>query len=108
VTAVSWVLEAVLALIFAAHGSIFIAQPAAADGMIRSLPLSRRLTRCLGVAELLAALGLVLPVMLNTQPWLTPLATLAVVLILAGAIVVHVSRGEVVEPIPWSALPPVP
>jgi hypothetical protein len=53
------------------------------------------LTRMIGLLELLAAVGLVLPGLGNVATVLTPLAAIGVVLILLGAIALHVRRNEV-------------
>jgi len=52
------------------------------------------LVRFIGVAELAAAVGLVLPALTRIQPSLTWLAALGLVLVQALAIPFHLSRGE--------------
>jgi len=47
-----------------------------------------------GTAELLAALGLLLPGLTRMHARLTPLAALGLAIVMIGAIVFHVSRGE--------------
>jgi hypothetical protein len=47
------------------------------------------------VAEVLAAFGLVLPGSTGLLPWLTPLAAAGLAPIMAGAAVLHLSRGEI-------------
>jgi len=54
-------------------------------------PLVVKLT---GVIDLLAALGLVLPALLNIRQALTFLAAVGVVLLMLCAMVFHISRGE--------------
>ena len=53
------------------------------------------LTRTIGLLEVLAAGGLVLPGIADVATVLTPLAAIGVVLIFLGAIALHVRRGEV-------------
>src|SRR5262245_17774845 len=50
-----------------------------------------------GAAELLAAVGLLLPGLTRIQTRLTPLAALGLVLVMLGAIVFHISRGEILN-----------
>jgi len=52
------------------------------------------LTRFIGIVELLAAAGLILPAATGILPWLTPLAALGVAAIQVLAIGFHAMRGE--------------
>ncbi len=54
--------------------------------------------RLVGVMELLAVIGLILPLLLNIAPVLTPLAAIGLVIVMIGAAVVHVRRTE--SPVP--------
>ncbi len=47
-----------------------------------------------GVVDLLGALGLILPSLLRTQPRLTPIAAIAIIVLMICASVFHISRGE--------------
>lgn len=47
-----------------------------------------------GVADLLAGLGLVLPMALRIKPVLTPIAATGLVILMVAAAIFHVSRGE--------------
>jgi hypothetical protein len=49
----------------------------------------------LGVAEVLAAIGLTLPGITRIKPWLVPSAAAGLMIVMIGAVVLHVSRGEV-------------
>jgi putative oxidoreductase len=53
-----------------------------------------RLTRFVGVAEVLGAIGLILPLLTGILAWLTPLAALCLVAIQMLAIGFHVTRKE--------------
>jgi uncharacterized membrane protein YphA (DoxX/SURF4 family) len=59
---------------------------------VRDVP--EPLARLIGAAEILGALGLILPALTRILPWLTPLAAsgLALLMILASAF--HISRNE--------------
>jgi hypothetical protein len=50
--------------------------------------------KAIGVLEVLAAVGLVLPAATGIAPVLTPWAAVDVALLMAGASVVHYRRGE--------------
>jgi hypothetical protein len=51
--------------------------------------------RFIGVAEVLGALGLILPGLLRVWPGLTPLAAVGLVIIMIGAIVLTLTSGDV-------------
>lgn len=50
--------------------------------------------RLIGLAEVLGAIGLVLPMWLGIAPVLTPVAAVALAVLMAGAVQTHVRRGE--------------
>ena len=65
---VLWVLQVLLAVAFLAHGVMMVVPPAeVAAQMNASLP--RWFQLFLGVAEVLAAVGLVLPGLTRILPW---------------------------------------
>ena len=89
-----WVLQVLLALAFFAHGCLFLFPPAAmVEQMNASLP--RWFQLFLGIAEVLAAVGLTLPGVSRVQPWLTSWAAAGVMIVMLGASVFHLMRGEV-------------
>ena len=49
----------------------------------------------LGVAEVLAAVGLTLPGLTRIQPWLVPSAAAGIMIVMICATVYHLTRGEV-------------
>ena len=59
---------------------------------LKAIPTQLRLF--VGVAEVLGAVGLVLPGLFGIFPWLTPLAALGLMLIMGSAIVFHILRRE--------------
>ncbi|MFN7914492.1 MAG: DoxX family protein [Vicinamibacterales bacterium] len=92
-SATVWAIQILLAAVFLAHGWLFIAPPArAAARMNESLP--RWFQVFLGVAEVLAALGLTLPSVTGILPWLTSWAAAGVMLVALSASIVHLRRGE--------------
>jgi hypothetical protein len=91
---VLWVLQVLLALAFFAHGVMFLFPPAAiAEQMNASLP--RWFQLFLGVAEILAAVGLTLPGISRIQTWLVPSAAVGIMVVMISATVFHLMRGEI-------------
>jgi hypothetical protein len=91
---VLWVLQVLLAAAFLAHGLLFLNPPAAiVEQMNASLP--RWFQLFLGVAEVLAAVGLTLPGLTRVLPWLVTWAAGGVMIVMVSATVFHVVRGEI-------------
>ena len=89
-----WVLQIVLALAFLAHGGLLLFPPAAiVDQMNASLP--RWFQLFLGVAEILAAVGLTVPGFTRIQPWLVSCAAAGIMIVMICATVFHLMRGEI-------------
>jgi uncharacterized membrane protein YphA (DoxX/SURF4 family) len=89
-----WVLQLLLALAFLAHGWLFLSPPAAmVEQMNATLP--RWFQLFLGVAEVLAAIGLTLPGLTGIKPWLVPCAAVGIMIVLMSATVFHFVRGEI-------------
>jgi hypothetical protein len=89
-----WVLQVLLAVAFLAHGLLFLFPPAAiVDQMNASL--ARWFQLFLGVAEVLAAVGLTLPGVTRIQPWLVPCASAGLMIVMISATIFHSVRGEV-------------
>ncbi|MCW2889904.1 MAG: hypothetical protein QOE54_33 [Streptosporangiaceae bacterium] len=93
---VIWVLQGLLAVAFAAAGLMKVTQPRAklAEKMGWAQDFSDAGVKGIGAAELLAAVGLILPAATKIVPVLTPLAATGLVLMMIGAIVTHVRRKE--------------
>ena len=90
---VLWMLQALLALVFMAHGLMFLMPPPdVAVQMNQSLP--RWFSLFLGVAEVAAAIGLIVPGVTRIKPALVPAAALGIVLVLVSATIWHVVRNE--------------
>lgn len=90
---VLWVLQVLLALAFLAHGVLLLAPtPDIAAQMNASLP--RWFSVFLGVAEVLAAVGLTLPGLTRIKPWLVVWAAGGIVIVMVSATVYHLARGE--------------
>jgi len=88
-----WVLQGLLALAFFAHGVLFLFPPAeVAQQMAAVIP--RWFQLFLGVAEVLAAIGLTLPGITRIRPSLISWAAGGLMVVMIGATVLHTSRGE--------------
>jgi putative oxidoreductase len=89
---VLWVVQVLLALAFFAHGWLFLFPPAAvAEQMNASLP--RWFQLFLGVAEVLAAVGLTLPGVTRIMPWLVTAAAAGIMIVTVSATAFHLVRG---------------
>ena len=89
-----WIVQGVLAALFLFAGGAKLVLPL--DQMVGPVALPGWFLRFLGVAEVLGALGLVLPGLLRIRPGLTPLAAAGLVIIMIGATVVTLVGGMVV------------
>jgi putative oxidoreductase len=90
---VLWVLQALLAAAFLAHGLLFLAPPPQIAAQINGV-LPRWFQLFVGVAEVLAAVGITLPGLTRIAPWLVTWAAVGIMIVTASATVFHVSRGE--------------
>ena len=94
-----WIIAGLLAAVFLIAGAnkLFIprATLAQAPGGGWVLQFSPRFIKALGAVEILGALGLILPTLLDIAPLLTPLAAAGLALIMVGAATVTLRRQEV-------------
>lgn len=91
-----WILQVLLAVVFLATGVLKLAQPKEKlrEQMRWVEGFSQDAIRAIGAAEVLGALGLVLPGLLDVATWLTPLAAVGLVLVMAGAVATHLRLKE--------------
>ena len=90
---VLWVLQVLLALAFFAHGLLFLIPPAdIAVQMNESMP--RWFSLFLGVAEILAAIGLILPGLTRILPGLVTWAAVGIMIVMVSATLFHLARSE--------------
>ncbi|MFJ3802532.1 DoxX family protein [Streptomyces sp. NPDC090088] len=93
-----WAVAAPLALVFLAAGAVEVAQPKEkllafpSMGWVEDFPSG--LIKTIGLLELLAAIGLILPAAVNVAPDLVPLAASGLTLTMFGATITHIRRGE--------------
>ncbi len=94
---VLWIIAIVLAVAFAGAGLMKLTQPKeklAASGMGWTEQFSPGAIKAIGALEVLAAIGLILPAVLDIVPVLVPLAALGLVLMMIGAAITHARRKE--------------
>jgi DoxX-like protein len=92
-----WILQGVLAIVFAASGaakSRMSRERLIATGQTGVAVFPMPVVRFTAVAELLAAVGLVLPWATGIAPWLTPLAAGGLCVVMVGAAVSHTRLRE--------------
>jgi hypothetical protein len=90
---VLWIVQGVLALLFLFAGGMKLVLPP--EAMVGPIALPLAFLRFLGVAEVLGAIGLILPGLLRTRVGVTPLAAAGLVIIMIGATVITALGGAV-------------
>ncbi len=104
--AVLWIVQAVLALAFLGAGALKLAKSKrelqANPQMAWTNDFSQPVIKLIGTAEVLGAIGLILPALTDIVPILTPIAAVGLALVMAGAVATHVRRKE-----PPALLPPI-
>ena len=92
-----WIGAGFLAAIFLGTGVLKLTTPRerlVEAGLGWAGDFSQQTIRLIGVAEMLGAIGLVLPPLLGVVPVLTPIAASCLAALMVGATAVHVRRGE--------------
>lgn len=94
-----WISQAVLAVAFLAAGTVKLVRTrtrlvSGSAGMAWAGDRSEAAIKGIGALEVLAAIGLILPAWLGIAAVLTPLAATGVLLLMIGAVAVHLRRGE--------------
>jgi hypothetical protein len=93
VTHALWIVQGLLAAVFLFAGGVKLVLPI--EELTKQLPLPGWFVRFLGVAEVLGALGLILPGLLRIRPGLTPLAAAGLLIIMIGATAITLAGGDV-------------
>ena len=95
-----WIATALLALSNLGAGTFKLVRPK--EKLVLQQPWAEDFTpmqlRAIGAAEVLGALGLILPRVTGILPVLTSVAAFAIVALQVGAIVTHVRRKETIIP----------
>jgi len=81
-----WIVQGLLALLFLFAGVMKLIM--SVEEMTRDVQMPGAFLRFIAVAELLGAIGLILPGLLRIKPGLTPLAAAGLAIIMIGATVV--------------------
>ncbi|MBC6460601.1 DoxX family protein [Actinomadura sp. HBU206391] len=92
-----WIIAELLALAFLASGAIKLTwtkEKLAASGMGAVEDFSTGTVKTIGILEVLAAVGLILPAALDIAPVLVPLAAVGLMLLMVGASITHLRRHE--------------
>ena len=88
-----WIVQGLLALLFLFAGGMKLVMPL--EKLAGPIQLPGAFLRFIGVAEVLGAIGLILPVLLRIRPGLTPLAAAGLVIIMIGASSLTLASGDV-------------
>lgn len=91
-----WVAEIVLALLYFGLGVMRLVQPYTKLVRVLRWPADfpAWAVKLIGVAEILGALGLLLPAATDVAPILTPIAACALAVMMGCAVAVHLRRRE--------------
>jgi uncharacterized membrane protein YphA (DoxX/SURF4 family) len=89
-----WTLQGLLAAVFLAHGLLLLFPPPDILTLMNET-MSSGFRVFLGVAEVLAAIGLTLPGITRVLPWLIPCAAGGLMIVMIAATVFHMRRSEV-------------
>lgn len=93
-----WIVQGLLAVVFGGSGVAKATRDRKRlvdQGITWVEDFSPRAVKVIGILEILAAVGLVLPAITGIAPVLTPLAAVGIGLLMAGAAVVHFRRDEI-------------
>ena len=96
-----WIVTGITAFAFLGAGLMKTIRPASAlkeSGMGWVDDFSARNVKLIAIAEVIGALGLILPPLTGIAPILSPIAAVCLAVIMAGAVVVHVRRKEQAAP----------
>jgi uncharacterized membrane protein YphA (DoxX/SURF4 family) len=92
-TVALWIVQGLLAALFLFAGVMKFIMTV--EEMTKEIPLPGAFLRFIGVAEILGAIGLILPGLLRIKPGLTPLAAVGLAGIMVGATVLTLTTGPV-------------
>jgi uncharacterized membrane protein YphA (DoxX/SURF4 family) len=88
-----WTVQTLLAALFLFAGGMKLVLPI--EAMTKEILLPGWFLRFIGIAEIVGAVGLILPWLLNIKRVLTPLAATGLVVIMSGATIITLKIGPV-------------
>ncbi len=91
------ILNIVLAIAFLLSGGMKLVRPPAAlktTGMMWVDDFTPVNVKLIGAAEVIGAIGLILPLVTGIAPVLSPIAAVCLALVMVGAVIVHARRSE--------------
>jgi len=95
---VLWILQGLIATMYVMTGLMKLAK--SRDDLMKQKDMnwvesvSAGNIKLIGLLELLAAVGLIVPQLTGILPWLTPFAAVGLILTMASAIALHSNRGD--------------
>lgn len=95
-----WVLQGILAVMMLMPGLMKVSNSREAlkekgkGRMDWVEDVSAQNIKVIGILEILAGIGIILPLLLGILPWLTPLAAFGVILTMIGALLLHIRRDD--------------
>lgn len=92
-----WVIQVLLAVFFGMTGfaKVFKSkEELRAKAMPWVEDFDANIVKAIGITQILAAIGLILPILLDIFPLLTPLAAIGLILTMIGAAFTHFRRNE--------------
>jgi uncharacterized membrane protein YphA (DoxX/SURF4 family) len=97
VNTVLWIIASLLGVLFLGAGAMKLVQPKeklAASGLAWTEDFSPGVVKLIGGLEVLAAIGLILPAVLDIVPVLVPVAAVGLIALMLGAAITHGRRKE--------------
>ncbi|AYD46621.1 DoxX family protein [Arachidicoccus soli] len=95
--AILWVIQSLIAIVFLYSGvnkSIYSRQKLVSKGQTGVEGLSKGMIRFIGISEILGAIGIILPGLIDVFPFLTVVAAICLALVMVPASIIHYKRYE--------------
>jgi uncharacterized membrane protein len=91
-----WIMQSLVAIVFFSIGNIktFGSKKKLQKMFSANTPVLVFTTRLLGFLEVLGAVGIILPLLLNIYPFLTAVAGLCLSTVMVGAAILHLQKKE--------------
>ena len=91
-----WIVRGLLALAFLLTGwtKAFTPLERLKSYMVWVTAIPAALVRCIGIAEIVGAFGLILPVLTGMVPWLAIAAAIGLAVVMVSAVVFHAAHKE--------------